>query len=146
MAVFDKDRSAGYMVNRLARIFAAGLAERIKPLGLVPGQFPVLLALWEQDGRTQRDLVAALDVEQATLANTLARMERDGLVSRRPHPVDGRAQIVRLTPRARALEKPATDAASAVNRHLLSSLDPWERDAFLSVMGKVIAGAGDASA
>ena len=47
------------------------------------GQFAVLLELWAGDGLTQKELVERLDVEQATMANTLARMVRDGLVERR---------------------------------------------------------------
>ena len=88
---FDKNQSAGYLINHLARIFAQALAREIKPLGLAPGQFMVLLELWREDGLTQRDLVGRLDVEQATLANTLSRMERDGLVRRAPHPTTSAA-------------------------------------------------------
>lgn len=138
---FDKGRSAGYLINHLARIFAQALAERIKPLGLVPGQFPVLLALWEEEGLTQRDLVQRLDVEQATMANTLARMERDGLIVRRSMPGDKRAQSVRLTPRARSLEGPATAAATAVNRELLGSLTKDQREEFIGTMQAVVSGA-----
>ena len=79
MSDFDKHRSAGYLANHMARVFAHALAERIRPLGLAPGQFMTLIELWREDGLTQRDLVARLDVEQATMANTLKRMERDGI-------------------------------------------------------------------
>jgi DNA-binding MarR family transcriptional regulator len=138
---FDRNESAGYLINHLARIFANALAERIRPLGLAPGQFMVLLELWREEGQTQRSLTARLDVEQATMSNTLARMERDGLVVRRPHPEDGRAQSVWLTDRARALEGPATGAANAVNRRMLRSIAPAERAAFLGTMRAVIADA-----
>ena len=119
---FDKNR-----VGRIpgqppgADLFQA-LAREIGPLGLAPGQFMVLLELWREEGLTQRDLVDRLDVEQATLANTLARMERDGLVRRKPHPVDGRAQSIHLTDRARRLEAPATKAADGINRRMLADL------------------------
>ncbi len=62
--------SAGYLVNNMARLLAEMLRKRIAPLGVVPGQFPALLALWEKDGLTQKELLAKLDIEQATLANT----------------------------------------------------------------------------
>jgi DNA-binding MarR family transcriptional regulator len=136
---FEKSRSAGYLINHLARIFAQALAREIRPMGLVPGQFMVLLELWREDGLTQRDLVARLDVEQATLANTLARMERDGLVTRVPHPTDGRAQLVRITALARRLEAPATAAADQVNRRLLAALPDGDRQGFVSAMQAVIA-------
>jgi DNA-binding MarR family transcriptional regulator len=136
---FDKNESAGYLINHLARIFAQALATEIKPLGLAPGQFMVLLELWREDGLTQRDLVARLDVEQATLANTLSRMERDGLVRRVPHPSDGRSQIVRLTARARQLEGPATRAADGINRRMLADLPALDRRCFVETMRRVIA-------
>lgn len=135
---FDKDASAGYLINHLARLFAHALAREIKPLGLAPGQFMVLLVLWREDGLTQRDLVSRLDVEQATLANTLARMERDGLVRRMPHPNDGRAQVIRLTGRARQMEGPATKAADGVNRRMLAALPAAQRAGFVANMRRVI--------
>ena len=138
LMAFDRSHSAGYLINHLARIFEQALAGRIRPLGLVPGQFPVLLALWERDGLTQRDLVERLDVEQPTMANTLARMERDGLIVRSPHPDDGRARIVRLTPRARSLEGPATAAAHQVNEVLLAGLPEPAQQAFIAAMRTLV--------
>ena len=40
---FARKTSAGYLVNHLARLFAAGLQARIKPLGLSTGTFPIML-------------------------------------------------------------------------------------------------------
>jgi DNA-binding MarR family transcriptional regulator len=65
-------------------------------------------------------------------------MERDGLVVRRPHPGDGRAQSIHLTARARGLEEPATAAANGVNRRLLASLDREERARFIAAMGCIV--------
>ena len=96
--------SVGYQVNRLARLFEIALRERIAAYGVVPGQFPALLALFEQDGRTQRELCEVASVDQSTMAKTLARMRRDGLVREEPDPADGRRTRYYLTPRARGLE------------------------------------------
>ncbi len=137
---FSKDDSAGYLVNHLARLFARELQVRIKPLGLSTGTFPALLVLWENDGLTQRELIDRLDVEQPTMTNTLARMERDGLIRRAKDPADGRAQRIWLTESARALEGPATAAAEAVNARALEQLSPEERAALLGLVRKVIAG------
>jgi len=135
---FSKDTSAGYLVNDLARRFAAALQARIKPLGLSTGVFPVMVQLWEDDGLTQTELVRRIGVEQATMANTLARMQRDGLIARRRSKADGRAQEIRLTDRGKRLRGPAIDAALAVNDTALSSLSPEEREQFLGLMGKII--------
>lgn len=137
---FDKTASAGYMVNHLARLFAREIHARIGPLGLTPGTFPAMLELWAEDGLTQRDLVARLDIEQATMANTLARMERDGLIRRTPDPKDRRAQRVWLTEAGRALQDPATAAAREVNATALEGLGADERAAFLRTLATVVRG------
>ncbi len=137
---FEKDKSAGYLANHVARLFKRGLEARITPMGLSTGTFPVLLELWQRDGRTQKQLVGALGIEQATMANTLNRMERDGLVIRRKDDTDGRVQRVWLTERARGLQTPAVAAAAAENARALSGLTIPERAQFLDLMRKVIAG------
>lgn len=135
---FEKSKSAGYLANHMARLFAQGLAERIKPLGIVPGQFPVLLELWGQDGLTQMELVRRVDIEQATMANTLARMERDGLIHRKRHPLDGRSQQIWLTPKAWALRDAATSAAQAQNRLALARLSSSEQKQFVVLTQRII--------
>jgi len=135
---FDKTRSAGYLANHLARLFAQHLAAGIAPLGLAPAQFMTLLELWPEDGLTQAELCARLDVEQATMAGTLGRMARDGLIERRAHPVDHRAQTVHLTPRARALEVPATSIAQAVNVQALAALPEADRAPFVASLHRIV--------
>ncbi len=135
---FEKNGSAGYLANHMARLFAIGLQERIKPLDLAPGQFMVLIELWREDNLSQRDLVERLDVEQATIANTLARMERDGLISRVPHQGDARMKLIRLTPKARRIEADAVAAARAQNEVAMADLTPAEREQFLDLMRRVI--------
>ena len=135
---FDKSQSAGYLANHLARLFAQGLHERIRPLGLAPAQFMTLLELWAEDGLTQADLVARLSVEQATMANTLARMERDGLIRRLPHPDDKRARRNWLTPKAVDLRAAATAAAQAQNEAALEGLTAGERQSLLDLMKRTI--------
>jgi DNA-binding MarR family transcriptional regulator len=133
-----QSQSAGYLVNHMARLFATALADALQPLGLAPAQFMTLLELWQEEGLTQRDLVQRLDVEQATMASTLNRMERDGLITRRPHPQDGRAQCVHLTEHARSLRDPALAAARALNAHALGGLSAEERQQFLCTAQRVI--------
>lgn len=138
MSEFQKT-SAGFLANHMARLFAAALAGRVQPLGLAPAQFMVLLELWAEEGRTQAELTAALSVEQATMANTLARMERDGLIERRPSPEDKRARLVHLTPKARGLREEAVAEAQSVNGQALDGFSEAEASQFLAQMRRVIA-------
>lgn len=135
---FEKTNSAGYLANHLARLFGLHLARAIEPLGLAPAQFMALLELWDRDGLTQSELVDRLDIEQATLALTLKRMERDRLIIRKPNPEDKRARLIWLTDQAKALEAPAKAAASEINAKALSALAEDDREKFVETMRAAI--------
>lgn len=134
-----KEDSAGYLANHMARLFATLLTERLKPLGLAPAQFALLLELWREDGLSQNALVASGDIAQATVANTLLRMERDGLIERRAHPLDARSKVIVLTDKARDLQPQAIGIAKAVNAEALAGLSEAERAQLLDLMRRVIA-------
>lgn len=139
--VFDRSSSATYLAGQLAKGFARSLQKRATTLGFSPGQFPVLVELWQEDGLTQKQLLDRLDLEQATLANTLARMERDELIVRSPHPTDRRAQIIALTEKGRGLESHALDAAAEAENAMLDGFRSFERQLLLEYMRMAITNA-----
>ncbi|WP_438753313.1 MarR family winged helix-turn-helix transcriptional regulator [Pararhizobium sp. O133] len=136
---FDRMDSATYLASLLAKSFSRALQERGQKLGFAPGQFPILLELWTEEGLTQKQLLDRMDIEQATMANTLARMERDGLIVRRKHPTDKRAQQIFLTDRAKQMETEAKEAASAADQSLFSGFRRFERELLLEYMRMAIA-------
>ena len=133
-----RQSSLGYQINHLARLMAQALRERIEPLGVVPGQFAQLLALFEQDGQSQRELCQRVRIEQPTMANTLRRMERDGLIRRLPDPSDGRRTSVMLTERARGLEESLVGAARSVNSAATNGLTEEELATFMRTLSRII--------
>ncbi|UPA24736.1 MarR family winged helix-turn-helix transcriptional regulator [Shinella oryzae] len=139
---FDRTASAAYLANLLAKAASRALQARAGGAGFAPGQFPVLLELWNGDGLTQRELLDRLDIEQATMANTLARMQRDGLISRRRHPSDRRAQLIFLTPRGKALRETAMTAASQTEDALFQGFRRFERELLLEYMRMLLANLG----
>lgn len=138
---FDRSRSATYLAGQLAKGFARSLHRKSKDLGFSPGQLPVLLELWQEDGLTQKQLLDRLDVEQATLANTLSRMQRGGLIERMPHPGDRRAQIITLTQTGRALEGPAVQAATEADTAMFAGFRSFERELMIEYMRMAIGNA-----
>ena len=79
---FSRRTSLGYQVNLLARLFEQALRRRIVVHGVVPGQFPALMALYEQDGRTQAELCRLVRIEQPTMANTLTSFGAENCISK----------------------------------------------------------------
>ena len=130
--------SLGYQINRVARLFEQALRAQTASLGVVPGQMPALLALYVEDGLTQSELSRQVSVEQPTMANTLKRMERDGLILRSVDPGDRRRAPVHLTDHARELERPLTQAARDINATAIRNLRPEERQALMQTLAHLI--------
>lgn len=65
--------------------------------GLTPSQTSVLLRLYKDGASSTSVLAAAEGVRPQSMATTLAALERQGLIDRRPDPEDGRRQIITLS-------------------------------------------------
>jgi MarR family transcriptional regulator, transcriptional regulator for hemolysin len=135
---FERDRSAGYLTNWAARLFARVIDRQLKPFGLSSGQLPVFFALSATAALTQKALAEAAAIEQPTMAATLVRMERDGLILRQADPRDGRSALVSLTPDAIKKAPAVLDTVHRSNAEALAGLDGDERDQLLRLLRRVI--------
>lgn len=136
---FKPEESFGYMINYVARLYAREMGREAARHGVQLGTFPVLLALWEAEGQTQSELAVRAQIEQPTMAATLNRMERDGLIRREPDPHDRRAARVLLTAQGRALRAPLTAAARAINARSVERLEVIDAEMFLQALHEVAA-------
>jgi DNA-binding MarR family transcriptional regulator len=100
---------------------------------------PVFAAIGDGSAMTQKDLATLAVVEQPTMAATLSRMERDGLVERLPNPKDMRSALVSLTPAALAKAEELAEVVAEVNGLATASLTKAERAEYLRLIGKIIA-------
>jgi MarR family transcriptional regulator for hemolysin len=89
-----------WLLGRAARLFDRRVAARLRELGFSTAHVPVVRALADGSARSQTELAALARIEQPTMAEMLARMERDKLVQRSPSPVDARSTLFSLTKRA----------------------------------------------
>ena len=133
---YDRETSIGYMTNWAARLFVRAIERRLS--GGNAGPMPVFLAL--QDGRamTQTALAQQAAVEQPTMANTLSRMERDGLIERTPDPNDRRSALVRLSELGRARADQGLASAMEVNGIAAGALSGDELEAYLGFVRRMI--------
>ena len=137
-----RPRTIAGLVTLTSRLFARALHDRLVPHGVAPGQLAVLQRLWEGDGLTQAELARAVRVEQPTMARTLDRMARDGLIERVPSKEDRRAFNVRLTAHGRALRRAVENEAAALERAALAALKRQEREGLTRSLGQVAASLG----
>lgn len=96
----------GYRILQVHRSHRNRAEAAFNELGLHTGQEWVLFQLWKEEGLTQSQLVENLGVEPPTITKTIDRLEKAGLVQRRPDIEDARVSRVYLTPKGRALQSP----------------------------------------
>lgn len=131
-------RSAGYMTNWAARLFAVAIEQRLKPHGIAPAYLPIFFALGQGEALSQKALTQFAAVEQPTMAATLNRMERDGLIQRTSDPADRRSSLISLSEIARSKMDVVFQATSEVNEAALSRLSQDERVLFVSMLEKIV--------
>ena len=71
--------------------------EHLRPIGLTIGQYSVLAALYYVPSMALRKLAARLEMDRTTLTRSLARLERDGLLSISLDPEDTRVRMIAMT-------------------------------------------------
>jgi DNA-binding MarR family transcriptional regulator len=95
------------------------------PDELTWSQTAALSRLESAGSMTTADLARAEAVKPQSMGSTLAELEREGLVERRPHPTDGRQVLITLT-----------DAGVEARRRRGAAKEKW----LLAAMGELTAG------
>lgn len=99
-------------VMRAQQLLLARVDAALKPFGLSFARYEMLrLLAFSREGRLPlSSVVSRLQVHATTVTSTAERLVRDGWISREPHPHDGRAALLALTPAGRELVERATVA------------------------------------
>ncbi|BDA83573.1 transcriptional regulator [Aureimonas sp. SA4125] len=99
--------SLNFVFADISRLFRQKIERLIgdKNLQLSQGEIRTLAAITATGPQRQCDLAATLGVEPMTISAALDRLERRGLIARRPHPVDRRVKVIAETDAARDLLK-----------------------------------------
>jgi MarR family transcriptional regulator, organic hydroperoxide resistance regulator len=90
----------------------------LEPMGLTHPQYLVMLALWEHEPLSVRDLSHLLQLDPGTVSPLLRRLEASGYVRRQRNPHDERALAVELTGEGRALRRKALKVPPAIVERL----------------------------
>jgi DNA-binding MarR family transcriptional regulator len=123
-------RRAWYGLNQAFR-------RRIAHLEITPDQFTVLRTLLEHDGITQRELTHLISSDPNTVASLLERMESAGLVDRKTHEKDRRANRLTVQPAGKKKYSAARDIAIELQKQVLTVLPEDKREEFLHNLGLV---------
>jgi DNA-binding MarR family transcriptional regulator len=128
----------GYGARRVSLTTIASFLPRMAVYDLRPVEFSVLSLIHHNPGITSRQLCSTLSIQPPNLVGMLQKYEKKrGLIERRPHPHDGRALGLHLTPAGLQLVRKAERAASENDAQVTARLSAAERRTLLRLLGKI---------
>jgi DNA-binding MarR family transcriptional regulator len=130
------DNQVCYALAVASRSVIAIYRPILEPLGLTHPQYLVMLALWERDPRSVKDIGAQLQLEPATLSPLLKRLEATGYIRRERDADDERMLRVGLTRSGRDLREVALTIPPRVIERLGMSIA--ELESLRDVLHRVI--------
>jgi DNA-binding MarR family transcriptional regulator len=131
-------------IMRAQQILLAGLDGLLRPHRLTFARYEalVLLGFSRTGALPLRVIGERLMVHPTSVTNTIDRLERDGLVRRRPNPRDGRGTLAEITPSGREVMARSTADLMAA-RFGMADYDAVELGEIFSLLRGLRVAAGD---
>ena len=127
----------GYNARRAALAVIEVFLERMAVYDLRPVDFSVLSLITHNPGITSRQLCSTLSILPPNLVGMINALEKRELISRRPHPRDGRATGLHLTPTGQKLVRDAEKTAAELEAEVAERLSPTERKTLMRLLQKI---------
>ena len=136
-AILDLERSFGFLVNDVARLFGRRFDYNGRRLGLTRAQCRTLGYIARNEGINQAGLADLLEIRPMTLVRQIDRMEEAGWIERRADPADRRARRLFMTGKARPILGRILDVANETRDEALARLKPAEAGQLIDLLKRV---------
>jgi len=133
----DLERSFGFLVHDVARLFGRRFDTNGRWLGLTRAQCRTLGYLARNEGINQAGLADLLEIRPMTLVRQVDRMEEAGWIERRPDPADRRARRLFLTDKARPVLDRIWDVTTKTQDEAFTRLSGDDADHLIGLLHRV---------
>lgn len=131
------DSNIAFLSADVGRLFRKRFELATRGLGITGPQWRVLARIGDRPGMTQIALASLLEVEPITVARQIDRLEKLGLVERRPDPGDRRAWLLHLTAQAAPLMDQLRERAVTVIADVTSIFTKVEHDQLVTLLQRM---------
>jgi DNA-binding MarR family transcriptional regulator len=127
----------GYNARRASLAIIEAFTERMAVYELPVIDFSILSLITHNPGITSRQLSSALKIQPPNLVAKVSGFEARGLIERQPHPQDGRAVGLHLTPEGATLMAQAERTAIELEDAAAHRLSSAEKKTLIRLLQKV---------
>ncbi|MFC5823536.1 MarR family winged helix-turn-helix transcriptional regulator [Nonomuraea insulae] len=120
------DRQVCFALSVASRSVIGLYRPLLQPMGLTHPQYLVMLALWENEPLSVKELGELLQLDPGTLSPLLKRLQALGYIDRGRNSKDERALAVTLTPAGRKLRAEAEKIPPAIVARLGMDIEELE--------------------
>ena len=131
------DGLLGYNARRTSLHLVARFIRDLADLQLKPVGFSLLCLVGHNPGITSRQLCQTLDIQPPNLVGLVSTLTDRGCLQRQPHPTDGRAWGLHLTPAGEALLNQAETRILASERQACAGLSGAEQASLKQLLQKI---------
>lgn len=132
----DKKYISKYIsqLYRKSRIF---VSKGVSQFDIGSGQLMFLIALYNKDGRIQEEITESLQIDKATTARALKKLEEEDYIVRVRNIEDKRSNKIYLTEKSKAMKKEIYSVIDNWNYKISESLTEEEEKTLKDLLEKV---------
>ena len=137
-----QERSLGKQISHISRDIRWMIQHELEPCGVGSGTHFFLHLIEQHPGITQNDLSGKTDIDKATAAKGLAKLEQQGYLQRIPDSEDGRVRRLYLTKAGKAIMPAIRATLRRVTEVCATDLSRKELDELFRLLDRVEAALG----
>ena len=126
-----------FLIHEVARLMKRRFEEEARLHNITLPQWRTLSQIAINEGITQAQLAANIDLDPMTMSGILNRLEKRGLIERFPDPADSRAKLARLTAEGETLFETARAVGLAMYQSALAGVSQEDQDVVVGVLSRM---------
>ena len=124
-------------LKRLELIRKIRIRRSLNSLGLHPGQPQMIQYIIDHPECTQKEVADELSVTPASVAASLKRLQKSGIIIRKSDPLDSRRNRLSITEKGRMLNCEAVNAFSKMDQIMFDGISEDDRIAFKRMCDRI---------
>ncbi|WP_407049522.1 MarR family winged helix-turn-helix transcriptional regulator [Methyloraptor flagellatus] len=124
----DPRKETLVLIKDVSRLMGTYFDQRATEHGMTRAQWVLLGRLSRQEGLTQTEMAEILEMQPISLVRLVDKLTEQGLIERRPHPTDRRANLLFITDAGRATLEAVQPTADDMLGRIFDGFSPADLD------------------
>lgn len=134
----SSEPSLGFMIAATSTKLKNNLAKSLKPYNVTSDQWALLVALWNCDGISQKELSERSYKDQPTTTRMLDILEKRKLIYRKINPEDRRSFLIFLTSEGQNIKEPLSKLARRALATALKGFSEQDKTQLRNLLNKIM--------